>query len=140
MPTSYKTRRLAIQLLYQFDVNGYRNIDSIDINIDNYAPIETFNEAFELATNTWEQHDKADTAIKELAQQWPPNRQPPLDRAILRLSFYEMSCNQPIGIIINDAIKLAKEFCSCQSPGFINGVLDKIAKTYFNNLIKDQDQ
>ena len=67
--------------------------------------------------------------VAELAPQWPTHRQPPVDRAILRLSFYEMASQiVPVKVAINEAIELAKEYGSEQSPSFVNGVLDKMAK------------
>ena len=65
----------------------------------------------------------------QLAPDWPTHRQPPLDRAILRLAHYEMtSGHAPIKVAINEAVELAKNYCAERSPPFINGVLDKMAR------------
>ena len=36
--------------------------------------------------------------------------------------------NVPAAVAINEAIELARSFGTTESPGFINGVLDRIAK------------
>lgn len=52
-----------------------------------------------------------------------------VERAILRLSLYELSKRQdvPYKVAINEAIELAKTFGAEDSHKFINGVLDKAA-------------
>ena len=34
----------------------------------------------------------------------------------------------PLEVVIDEAIELARRFGSAESPGFVNGVLDRIAK------------
>jgi N utilization substance protein B len=124
-------RRLAMQVLYQMDVTGVRDrdaiIDGLDDDFDNPRVRE---EGTDLAINAWANHKAADVKIEELAPEWPTHRQPPVDRAILRLAFHEItSGHAPVKVAINEAIELAKNYASEQSPAFVNGVLDKLAKT-----------
>ena len=57
------------------------------------------------------------------------HRQPPVDRAILRLAHHEIVTGiVPAKIAINEAVDLAKTFGAENSPSFVNGVLDKMAK------------
>ncbi|MEM1213268.1 MAG: transcription antitermination protein NusB, partial [Planctomycetota bacterium] len=85
--------------------------------------------AAELALAAWASRDTADAAFTSLAPDWPANRQPPVDRAILRLAHHEITTGRVAhNIAINEAIELAKTFAAEQSPPFINGLLDKIAK------------
>ena len=53
-----------------------------------------------------------------------------VDRNILRLAVFELALlsDIPKSVSINEAIELAKRFGSDESPMFINGVLDKVAK------------
>ena len=52
-----------------------------------------------------------------------------VDRNILRLAICELrACQVPRRVIITEAIKLAQEFSTAESPRFINGVLDAVAK------------
>jgi N utilization substance protein B len=130
MASRHEIRRLAMQALYQFDLRGHDDAQHVRQCLEDagQAP-EACGEAFELAQAAWSQHEQADAAVGELAPDWPTHRQPPLDRAILRLAYHEIaSKHAPARVVINEAIVLAKEYCSEQSPGFINGVLDKIAR------------
>lgn len=140
-PTRRDLRRLAMQVLYQLDVNSPNHnpghapkvrasaealADQLDVDHDIEA---TRIAAAELALQAWSDHHGADVKIADLAPDWPTHRQPPVDRAILRLAYYEMvSGYAPIKVAINEAVELAKQFGSEHSPPFINGVLDKLAK------------
>ena len=124
-------RRLAMQLLYQIDVTGELDRDavlsSIDTEYDSSSDVRE--QAVDLALHAWITHGSADERVAELAPDWPTHRQPPVDRAILRLAHHEMSCGRsPVKVAINEAVELAKQYCGENSPTFINGVLDKLAR------------
>jgi N utilization substance protein B len=123
-------RRLAMQVLYQIDATGQAGEEALRESLaEGPDSIPVKERGLELARAAWARHAEADTLVAELAPKWPTHRQPPVDRAILRLAYYEIaSGTTPMKVAINEAIELAKEFGSEQSPPFINGVLDKIAK------------
>ena len=57
------------------------------------------------------------------------HRQPAVDRALLRLAYYEMtSGTTPPKAAVSEAVKLAKEFSTEKSPAFVNAILDKLLK------------
>lgn len=65
-----------------------------------------------------------DKKISDSAPAWPINKLNRIDLAILRLAAYEIKNTQtPPKVIIDEAVELAKEFGSENSPSFINGVL-----------------
>lgn len=123
-----------MQVMYQFDLRGVDDADAIREGlIDGYDDAETLDAACVLARVAWEDRDVADRMTTEVAPQWPSHRQPPVDRAILRLALHEiMSGRTPDKVAINEAVELAKKFGGEQSPNFVNGVLDKIAKNRRN--------
>jgi N utilization substance protein B len=130
MPHRKHIRRLAMQLLYQFDLRAETDRDAIaQLSDDSYDSAEIVDAAFDLAVKAWDGREKVDALVTELAPDWPTYRQPPVDRAILRLAYYEMiSGHAPVKVAINEAVQLAKHYAAEQSPAFVNGVLDKIAK------------
>ena len=72
---------------------------------------------------------KIDNIIKKSAPQWPIDKINKIDLAILRLAVYELiQKKEPIKVIIDEAIELAKKYGTENSPGFINGVLGDILK------------
>ncbi len=119
-----------MQLLYQVDLRGEGDLGLIRDGLQDQPDTpKTRDQAFDLTVAAWGQHQEADEAVAQLAPAWPTHRQPPLDRAILRLAYYEIvSGRTPVKVAINEAVELAKRFCGELSPSFINGVLDKMVK------------
>lgn len=120
-----------MQMLYQFDARGSDDADRDDVAIgmedgpDDAATIEA---ALNVAHHAWNQREESDKLVADLAPQWPTHRQPPVDRALLRLAVWEMRTGySPARVAITEAIELAKIFSTEQSPPFINGVLDRVA-------------
>ncbi|MEA2734808.1 MAG: transcription antitermination protein NusB [Humisphaera sp.] len=88
-------------------------------------------DALQLATDAWGARESSDSWIGRLAPQWPPKRQPGVDRSILRLAVHELTSGQtPPKVVIDEAIELAKSFSTEQSPGFVNAVLDSVLKEH----------
>lgn len=130
MPLQRNVRRLAMQLLYQIDLTGDADrqqlVGSMDEEFDDAV---TRSRALELALAAWAGHEQADQQIVRLTPEWPTHRQPPVDRAILRLAHHEMFSGQvPVKVAINEAVELAKAYCASDSPAFVNAVLDKLAR------------
>ena len=70
-----------------------------------------------------------DKKIKKAAPTWPTEKLNRVDLAILRLAIYELdNTNTPAKVIIDEAVELAKEYGSENSPSFVNGVLGTIYK------------
>jgi len=131
-------RRLAMQVLYQLDATAPASgdepgapdrqsiLDGLDADFDKAAVRE---QGVDLALSAWAQHDEADARVAGLTPEWPTHRQPPVDRAILRLAYYEITSKiTPMKVAINEAIELSKNYASESSPSFVNGVLDKLMK------------
>ena len=73
---------------------------------------------------------QVDALISENAPEWPIDKLNKTDLAILRQAVYELMIEktETIKVIIDEAVELAKEMGSENSPGFINGVLGSIVK------------
>ena len=75
-----------------------------------------------------------DAYIEKYIKGWKINRLSKATINILRLSIYEMKYAQlPPAISINEAVELAKQYCEDGAAGFINGVLNNIAKNELTN-------
>jgi len=87
--------------------------------------------AADAARGAWSSRGIADNWVERLAPQWPPRRQPGVDRNILRLAIWELTQGQtPPKVVIDEAIELAKNYSTEQSPAFINGVLDAVLREH----------
>lgn len=75
--------------------------------------------------------DEIDALIKSfLRSDWTLERLATADRNILRLAAFELKFAEkkiPAGIVINEAVELAKKYGTDDSPRFVNGVLNAIA-------------
>jgi hypothetical protein len=90
-----------------------------------------------MARSAWAQREAIDARVERLAPQWPPRRQPGVDRSLIRLAVWELSNGgTPPKVVIDEAIEMAKAFSTEQSPAFVNGVLDAVLKE--NRTLRDE--
>lgn len=119
-------RELALNLLFQADVARLDLEEAITVALENVkARPEVAEKAMELARGSWEHRETSDAMIRELAPNWPPDRQGSVDRNVLRLALYEMvhTKQTPGPVAIDEAVELAKLYGSEESGKFVNGVL-----------------
>ncbi len=124
-----KAREIALQLLYQFEMNDIDLEKGLVLYWDNYRhppAVRSFADFLVRGTRTNQPH--IDTVIAKTAKNWSFERISPVDRNILRLAVYEMLfCEDiPYKVTVNEAIELGKKFASEKSSAFINGILDNI--------------
>lgn len=67
-----------------------------------------------------------DEVINNKAIDWNINRMAYVDRNILRIAVFEMRNDIPVGVAINEAVEIAKEYADQKSAGFINGILARV--------------
>lgn len=131
MATPREIRRLAFQVLYQLDLRGSGDLQSVQESLEGaegFTPADR-RKGFELGRAAYEARAAADAEMVRLAPAWPAHRQAAVDRAILRLAHFEMTSGKTHPkIAVNEAVELAKEFSTDRSPAFVNGLLDKILK------------
>jgi N utilization substance protein B len=134
MSAQRKIRELALQTLFAWDANGEKSeVVARQITHDASDDPITRQRAVDLATGTWDAREIADSWVERLAPQWPPRRQPGVDRNILRLAIHELTAGlAPPKVAIDEAIELAKEYSTENSPAFVNGVLDAVLKEHVN--------
>jgi N utilization substance protein B len=116
-------RRAAVFICYQRDVTGSQLTELIDGN----APTEF---TCELVEGVEELREELDEQISEQAVDWRMDRIAPLERAILRVSLFEIMHRPdvPDEVAIDEAVETAKLYCGAQAPGFVNGILGGILK------------
>lgn len=72
--------------------------------------------------------DRVDGTIESYLQDWTLGRLPAVDRAILRVAVWELfhANDVPPVVAVDEAVELAKELSTDDSPAFVNGVLGRI--------------
>jgi N utilization substance protein B len=136
MANRHLSRSLALQILFEWDFNGY-HLEKIDESVrqvtEEFGPgIEetTFVEA--LVLGVIKHHAKLDHIIEKAAPDWPIPQIAIVDRNVLRIGLFELLFGDkkevPARVAINEAIELAKTFGGENSGRFTNGVLGTIYK------------
>lgn len=66
-----------------------------------------------------------DQEIESVSNKWKVDRMDKVDKAILRLAYYEIKMDEeiPDKVAVNEAVELSKKYSSDASPKFINGIL-----------------
>jgi transcription antitermination factor NusB len=126
-----KARELAVQGLYQLDVQGLEALNRMgDFFVENDPDELVRKLAMDWTKGTWENLTQCDELIVSSTIKWGLSRLCLVDKSILRLSVYQLKfCPDiPHKVVINEAIELAKKFSTDKSPGFVNGVLDAVLK------------
>lgn len=130
MSSRHRARRLALQALCCLDAQGVKAAALVHEFIDDSKEDEaTIEAAHELTRSALADQPDCDGVLLRHARHWELSRLALVDRNILRLGAFELRAGRaPRKVVITEAIRLAREFSSAESPRFINGVLDAVAK------------
>ncbi len=125
-----KSRRLAMQAIYQWQMTGdsITGIKQQFFDENNSSKIDT--EYFsELVSGVASNLTDLDTLLEKYMTRTIESVDP-VERAILRLGAYEFvnRLDVPYRVVLNEAVNITKEFCAEKSHTFVNAVLDKVAK------------
>lgn len=129
-----RAREVVLQLLFQWDQNptGMPRAAVEQFARDRLlGDAEMIAYSLALYDGVVAHKDRLDPLLTAAAENWRLSRMMPVDRNVLRLGAYELHFDpngQPLEVVLNEAIELARRFGSADSAKFVNGVLDKIAK------------
>lgn len=125
------SRRLSLQLLYEADLADARDSTTFNTvlakleSVDGLGPMQA-QRVRDLCSGAWTSRADADATFATLAPEWPTHRLAAIDRALLRLGYFEATSNTtPARIVIHECVELAKAFGTEKSPSFVNALLDK---------------
>ena len=122
-----EAREKIMIILYQIDLYDKDKIpyDLESVFHDNLEIDNKF--VRDIVDGVLEKKDSIDKIISKYLENWDLDRLGKTDRAILRLSTYEMLYyNTPKVVVINEAVELAKKYSDEKIVKLINAVLDKI--------------
>jgi N utilization substance protein B len=153
MVTRRKGRESALQILYQVEILaqqrkstpasdepnkhiGLANVSRSfaseaiqDFFVHFEAPKEVLDHTTSLVHGILLNAQRIDDLISRHSDKWRIERMALVDRNVLRIACYELlfSLDLNPGIIIDEAVEVAKRFGSDKSAAFVNGILDSIA-------------
>ncbi|MDG2049740.1 MAG: transcription antitermination factor NusB [Myxococcota bacterium] len=136
-------RQVALQVLYAMDLGRGKNRPEVDGDPALGAPRDVFNRvafhfeipnatrafALTLVEGVRERLAEIDERVQSHSRNWRMDRMAVVDRNILRLATWELMCaDTPVPVVLDEAIDLARRFADETSTGFVNGILDAVAR------------
>lgn len=128
MPARRRAREVALQILFEDDVNSRATAAELQDFLSGRLR-NPENEAFAqgLILGVRQNREEIDRRLEEIAENWSLKRMAGAERNLLRLAAYEVLYGEtPFAVAVNEAIELAKRFGSAQSGAFVNGILDRL--------------
>ncbi|GAA3072653.1 N utilization substance protein B [Streptomyces olivoverticillatus] len=131
MAARSKARKRAFQILFEADQRG-ASVRSVladwvrhSRSDDRQPPVNEY--TMQLVEGYAEHVARIDDLIATYAVDWDLDRMPVADRNIVRLGAYELIWEDgtPDAVAIDEAVQLAKEFSTDDSPAFVNGLLGR---------------
>lgn len=122
-----KARKRALDVLFESE---QRQVDVLETLATRLAggdpPVGEY--TVELVEGVVAQRPRIDELLTTYAQGWSLDRMPAVDRAILRLGTYELLWRDdvPDAVVISEAVALARDLSTDDSPGFVNGLLARL--------------
>jgi transcription antitermination protein NusB len=133
MPQRSKARKRALDILYEAEIKG---VPAVDLLAERSAPGSAAatgsppvsDYAAELVRGVQAHRDRIDELLAKHSQGWALDRMPAVDRNILRIGVYELfwAPGVPDGVAISEAVLLARDLSTDESPAFINGLLARL--------------
>lgn len=128
----HQARKRAVDLLFEAEARGVSAAETAEsrsrmaeVNPEvsglNYYTVMVANGVTENAATI-------DDLISSHLQGWTLDRLPAVDRAVLRVAVWELlhADDVPAPVAVDEAVQLAKELSTDDSPGFVNGVLGQV--------------
>jgi N utilization substance protein B len=123
-----QARKRAVEFLYEA---AQRSADPVTLLADRVGAVEVdpiADYTISLVEGVNARRESIDELLSEHAQGWTLDRMPPVDLAVLRVGVYELlwAADVPDPVAIDEAVGIAKELSTDDSPRFVNGVLGRI--------------
>lgn len=140
MKSRRQAREVALQALYQCDTLQDWTDENVQLFLNVFKPDllaeqegvakDNFDFMMSLLSGIRENLRELDKKVSSASIHWSVSRMARVDRNILRIAAYEILyvSDIPKNVSINEGIEIAKRFASDDSPTFVNGVLDRVAK------------
>jgi N utilization substance protein B len=132
MPARRKARKRALDVLYEADL---RNAPIDEVLQSSIARIEGprpgyLDYTIALVEGVAAHLDRVDELIASYAEGWTLERMPAVDRNLARVAVFELLYRDDIddAVAISEAVELARQISTDDSPRFLNGVLGRIAE------------
>jgi N utilization substance protein B len=132
MPARRKARKRALDVLYEADLRSEPILKVLPLavaRLEDPKPIH-LGYTISLVEGVAEHLERIDELIASYAEGWTLERMPVVDRNLARIAVYELLYADEIddAVAISEAVELARQMSTDDSPRFLNGVLGRIAE------------
>jgi N utilization substance protein B len=130
MSARTKSRKRALDVLFESELQGLSAGGSLAGRLAmNDPPINEYTVA--LVEGVVAEQERIDALLSEHARGWTLDRMPGVDRNLLRIASYEILFvdDVPDAVAVSEAVELARELSTDESPGFVNGLLSSIVQS-----------
>jgi len=132
MPARRKARKRALDVLYEADLRGETIPKVLAETVDRMeGPRPGYLDyAIELVEGVCAHLERIDELIASYAEGWTLQRMPAVDRNLARIAVFELLYQDDIDdlVAISEAVELAGQISTDDSPRFLGGVLGRIAE------------
>lgn len=121
-------RKRAVELLYEASQRGVGLAELLAERVGSTAADPVPDYTITLVEGVAAHRAHIDELLAEHARGWSVDRMPPVDLAVLRVGVYELlwAGDVPDPVAIDEAVGIAKELSTDDSPRFVNGVLGRM--------------
>ncbi|MEU4570772.1 transcription antitermination factor NusB [Micromonospora sp. NPDC023956] len=131
MPARRKARKRALDVLYEADLRSRPPVEVLAgylQRIEKPHP-DHLDYAVSLVEGVAAHLDRIDELIASYAEGWTLERMPVIDRNLARIAVQELLYHDDIddAVAISEAVELARQMSTDDSPRFLNGILGRIA-------------
>ncbi|WP_229051149.1 transcription antitermination factor NusB [Aeromicrobium sp. Leaf350] len=122
-----KYRKRALDVLFESEMQGLSLGGSLPERlVTNHPPINAY--TVTLVEGVAENQERIDGLLSEHARGWSLDRMPGVDRNLLRVAAFEILFTEdvPDAVAVSEAVELARELSTDDSPSFVAGVLGAI--------------
>ena len=131
--TRHKARKRAVDLLFEAEAKGVKATDlmadrrELVITDESVGQIPPY--TARVVEGVTADQAQVDAVLTSHLKEWTLPRLPAVDRAVMRLATWELFNATDVDpvVIVDEAVQLAKELPTDDSPAFVNGVLATIA-------------
>lgn len=131
MSARTKARARALDILFEADQRGLNAEALLDQRLGDPESRAGNNPyTATLVRGVVEKWRDINAALTDYSQGWTLDRMPAVDRAILRIGAWEILWNDDIPdvVAISEAVALATELSTDESPSFVNGLLGRLSE------------
>lgn len=126
-----KARKRAADILFEAEQRRWDAVRLLRDRIEKpltESPVPQY--AADIVEGVAEHRERIDELLETYSNGWTIERMPAVDRALLRVGAWEILFNAevPDAVAIDEAVDLAAQLSTDDSPAFVNGLLGRIVE------------